>query len=220
MSPRTVFEHELTELREELKKMCFQVEAVYDNLFQAMETQDKERILDILEQDSIVNDMEKKVEYRCLSLITKQHPIARDLRMVSASLKVVTDIKRVGDHVIDMAELILRMQIKDLKQFSNHMPEMIKATKELFHDAVNVFLRRDKEAAEKVITGDDKVDDLFNKVKEDLVELLRTEKADADDCIDVLLLDKYLEKIGDHAVNVAEWEIFQETGNMRDTRLL
>ena len=220
MSPRTVFEQELKELREELKKMCFQVEAVYDKLFQALEKQDKASLLELLEQDSIVKDMEKKVEYRCLSLITKQHPIARDLRMVSASLKVVTDIKRVGDQVTDMAELILRMQMKDLSQFSQYLPEMITATKEMFGDAVDVFLRRDKEAAETVIAGDDRIDDLFNLVKEDLVELLRTEKANADDCIDVLMLAKHLEKIGEHAVNVAEWEIFQETGNMRDTRLL
>lgn len=220
MSPRTVFESELTELREELKKMCFQVEAVYDSLFQAAKEKDEERILDIIRQNNLVNDMEKKVEYRCLSLITRQHPIARDLRMVSASLKVVTDIKRVGDHVIDIAELIQRMQMKDLTSFSSHMPEMIETTKELFHDAVGVFLRRNAQEAEKVIAGDEKVDELFNQVKEDLVALLRTEKADADDCIDVLLLDKYLEKIGDHAVNVAQWAIFQETGDMCNTRLL
>ncbi|MDD6812046.1 MAG: phosphate signaling complex protein PhoU [Lachnospiraceae bacterium] len=220
MSPRTVFEHELTELREDLKKMCFGVEAAYNNLFQAAGAQDKEGVKAVLELDSAINDMEKKIEYRCLSLITRQHPIARDLRTVSASLKVVTDIKRVGDHVVDMAELLLRMQMKDLAVISSHMPEMIEVTKKMFCDAVAVFLRRNKEEAEHVIAGDDKVDELFNKVKEDLVMLLRTENSDVDDCVDVLMLAKYLEKIGDHAVNVAEWEIFQETGDMCNTRLL
>ena len=114
MSPRTIFEHELGQLRDDLKKMCFQVEAVYDRLFSAMAVKDGETIFNILEQDRVVKDMEKSIESRCLSLITKQHPIARDLRTVSASLKVVTDIKRVGDIVTDMAELIIRLQMKDV----------------------------------------------------------------------------------------------------------
>ena len=220
MSPRTLFEHELGQLRDDLKKMCFQVEAVYDRLFSAMAVKDGETIFNILEQDRVVKDMEKSIESRCLSLITKQHPIARDLRTVSASLKVVTDIKRVGDIVTDMAELIIRLQMKDVSIYSENLPLMIKETKALLHSAVGAFLRRNQEEAENVIAGDDKVDDLFNKVKDDLVAHLKEGTANADDCIDILMIAKYLEKIGDHAVNVGEWEIFQETGNMRDTRLL
>lgn len=220
MSPRTIFEHELGQLRDDLKKMCFQVEAVYDRLFSAMAVKDGETIFNILEQDRVVKDMEKSIESRCLSLITKQHPIARDLRTVSASLKVVTDIKRVGDIVTDMAELILRLQMKDVSTYSGNLPLMIKETKALLHSAVGAFLRRNQEEAENVIAGDDKVDDLFNKVKDDLVAHLKEGTANADDCIDILMIAKYLEKIGDHAVNVGEWEVFQETGNMSDTRIL
>lgn len=220
MSPRTLFEHELGQLRDDLKKMCFQVEAVYDRLFSAMAVKDGETIFNILEQDRVVKDMEKSIESRCLSLITKQHPIARDLRTVSASLKVVTDIKRVGDIVTDMAELIIRLQMKDVSIYSENLPLMIKETKALLHSAVGAFLRRNQEEAENVIAGDDKVDDLFNKVKDDLVAHLKEGTANADDCIDILMIAKYLEKIGDHAVNVGEWEVFQETGNMSDTRIL
>lgn len=220
MSPRTIFEHELGQLRDDLKKMCFQVEAVYDRLFSAMAVKDGETIFNILEQDRVVKDMEKSIESRCLSLITKQHPIARDLRTVSASLKVVTDIKRVGDIVTDMAELIIRLQMKDVSIYSENLPLMIKETKALLHSAVGAFLRRNQEEAENVIAGDDKVDDLFNKVKDDLVAHLKEGTANADDCIDILMIAKYLEKIGDHAVNVGEWEVFQETGNMSDTRIL
>lgn len=220
MSLRTLFEQELGQLRDDLKKMCFHVESVYDRLFAAMEVKDEETILSILEQDRTVKDMEKNIESRCLFLITKQHPVARDLRTVSASLKVVTDIKRVGDNVTDMAELILRLQMKDLSVYSENLTPMIKESKELLHNAVGAFLMRSKEEAEKVIAGDDKVDELFRQVKDDLVVHLKEETANADDCIDILMIAKYLEKIGDHAVNVGEWEIFQETGNMRDTRLL
>lgn len=220
MSPRTLFEHEMAQLRDELKRMCFHVEAVYDKLFTAVDAQDEETILTILEQDGIARELEKRIESECLSLITRQHPLASDLRIVSASLKVVTDIQRVGDHVTDMAELILRLHMQELSGYSQKLPGMIKETQNLLHSAIEAFLHRSKEAAETAIAGDDKVDELFNCVKDDLVGQLKNDTANVDDCIDVLMLAKYLEKIGDHAVNVGEWEIFQETGNMRDVRLL
>ncbi len=220
MSPRTMFESELTELRENLKQMCFHVEAVYDRLFAAALRQDEEAVRAILEQDNTTREMEKRIESECLSLITRQHPLAGDLRVVSASLKVVTDIQRVGVHVTDMAELVLRLQMQALSGFSDDLPVMVRAAQSLLHSAIEAFLHRNTEAAKAVIEGDDEVDDLFNSVKEDLVALLKDDAANVDDCIDVLMLAKYLEKIGDHAVNVGEWEIFQETGNMRETRIL
>lgn len=219
MSPRTLFETELSRLREDLKNMCLQVEEEYDRLFLAMREKDRDKLLTALDKDQTVRDMEKRIEARCLLLITRQHPIARDLRTVSAGLKVVTDIRRVGDHVTDMAELILRIGMQDISQYSDHLPDMITAAGELLHDAVEAFLKRSKEEAEKVITGDDRVDELFNLVKEELVERLK-EECSVDDCVDVLMIAKYLEKIGDHAVNVGEWAIFQETGDMRSMRLL
>lgn len=220
MTTRTIFEQELTSLRDDLKKMCFLVEGVYEKLFSAMQIGDRSTILDISEQDHQVRDMEKQIESRCLSLLTRQQPLARDLRMVSASLKVVTDIRRVGDHVADMAELILRMDGKDFGAYSKHLDEMVKETKEMFHDSVSAFLKRSKDEAQRVIDTDDTIDDLFNIVKEELIEHLKQGTADPDNCIDILMIAKYLEKIGDHAVNVGEWEIFQETGDLSNTRLL
>lgn len=220
MTTRTIFEQELTSLRDDLKRMCFLVEGVYEKLFSAMQIGDRSTILDISEQDHQVLDMEKQIESRCLSLLTRQQPLARDLRMVSASLKVVTDIRRVGDHVADMAELILRMDGKDFGAYSKHLDEMVKETKEMFHDSVSAFLKRSKDEAQRVIDTDDTIDDLFNIVKEELIEHLKQGTADPDNCIDILMIAKYLEKIGDHAVNVGEWEIFQETGDLSNTRLL
>ena len=220
MTTRKIFEQELTSLRDDLKKMCFLVEGVYEKLFSAMQIGDRSTILDISEQDHQVRDMEKQIESRCLSLLTRQQPLARDLRMVSASLKVVTDIRRVGDHVVDMAELILRMDGKDFGAYSKHLDEMVKETKEMFHDSVSAFLKRSKDEAQRVIDTDDTIDDLFNIVKEELIEHLKQGTADPDNCIDILMIAKYLEKIGDHAVNVGEWEIFQETGDLSNTRLL
>lgn len=220
MSPRTVFEHELKVLKDNVATMGLQVETTYEELFLALQGRDKEEIERILKSDRVVNDMQRNIESRCLSLIARQQPVARDLRMITASLKVVTDIERVGDHVTDIAELLIRLNMNPLPSYSDHLEAMVKAAKEMIHAAVESFVCRDEAAAKNVIESDDIVDDLFNKVKQDLIEYLKKETKNADECIDVLMIAKYLEKIGDHAVNIAEWESFQETGEIGDVRLL
>lgn len=220
MTPRITFEHALEELKAALEEMGGQVESTYDRLFLAIGAGDKNTVRNILREDRTINDMEKSIESRCLSLITRQQPIARDLRVISATLKIVTDLERAGDHVADIAELVLRFENTDIFKYSTHLAAMADAAKEQIHAAVTCFLERDMEAAEEVIKGDDIIDDLFNKVKMDIIRYLREGQFPADECIDIMMIAKYLEKIGDHANNIAEWERFQETGNMQDTRLL
>lgn len=220
MSPRITFENELKLLKNNVTDMARHVEENYESLFQALKNQSKEDLLKIIHVDKEINKRQREIESQCLFLITKQQPIVGDLRVVTASLKVVTDIERVGDHISDMAELLVRLEMKDLNRYSVHISPMISAAKEMVHMAVEAFVNRNAEAAREVIQGDDVVDDLFNKVKEDLIEALKKEVKDADECVDALMLAKYLEKIGDHAVNISEWEIFQETGNISDMRLL
>ncbi len=220
MSPRIIFDNELKLLRENVAQMARKVEESYDELFKALAEQDENKIMELKKNDKAVSKRQREIESQCLFLITKQQPIVGDLRVVTASLKVVTDIERVGDHVSDMADLLLRLQMKDLSLFSVHVETMIMATREMLHEAVEMFIARDMEAAKRVIREDDIIDECFNKVKYDLIDSLKREVKDADECIDVLMLAKYLEKIGDHAVNIGEWEIFQETGNISDMRLL
>lgn len=220
MSPRTVFEHELSILKDNVAGMSYQVEAAYDELFTALSNKDEERIKKIVKSDRVVTNMQRGIESRCLSLITRQQPVAGDLRMVTASLKVVTDIERIGDHVTDIAELLLRLRMNPLSGYSLHLPPMVKATREMIHAAAEAFADRSEKAAKEVIGSDDVVDNLFNKVKSDLIEYLKKETMNADECVDVLMLAKYLEKIGDHAVNIAQWEIFQETGDIGEARIL
>lgn len=220
MSPRIIFDNELKLLRENVAQMARKVEESYDELFKALAEQDENKIMELKKNDKAVSKRQREIESQCLFLITKQQPIVGDLRVVTASLKVVTDIERVGDHVSDMADLLLRLQMKDLSLFSVHVETMIMATREMLHEAVEMFIARDMEATKRVIKEDDIIDECFNKVKYDLIDSLKREVKDADECIDVLMLAKYLEKIGDHAVNIGEWEIFQETGNISDMRLL
>ena len=220
MSPRITFENELKVLRGNVSEMAQKVEESYVTLFEALESQSEEVIVKLKNNSKAFSKRQREIESQCLFLITKQQPIVGDLRVVTASLKVVTDIERVGDHVSDMAELLLRLKMKDLSLYSVHVKTMILATREMIHNAVEAFVERDMEGAREVIKSDDVVDECFNKVKKDLIEALKKEVKDADECVDVLMLAKYLEKIGDHAVNICEWEVFQETGNISDMRLL
>lgn len=220
MTPRKIYAQELTQLKDSLEEMSNMVEASLNNLFFAIENKDDDLACQIIHDDQNVNQMERRIESQCLSLITRQQPIAGDLRIISSALKVVTDIERIGDHVSDIAELILRLNHRQLEIYSIHLQPMIAAAREMVHNAVSAFLERDQQASAIIIRSDDVVDDLFNKVKTDLADRLKSEAADADECIDVLMIAKYLERIGDHAVNICEWEIFQETGSIQDMQIL
>ncbi len=220
MSPRTTFINELNQLKENVADMATRVEKNYETLFEAYEKKEKAAIEKIVAVDKDINRRQREIESECLFLITKQQPIVSDLRAVTASLKVVTDIERVGDHVADIAELLIRMDMKELSVYSVHLNPMIGETRDMLRMAVDAFTGRNKEEAQEVIQKDDVVDELFNAVKNDVIESLKKETRDADECVDILMIAKYLEKIGDHAVNICEWEIFKETGNISDMRLL
>ena len=220
MSPRTTFINELNQLKENVADMANRFEENYETLFEAYEKKEKAVIEKIVAVDKDINRRQREIESECLFLITRQQPIVSDLRAVTASLKVVTDIERVGDHVADIAELLLRMGMKELSAYSGHLNPMVRETRDMLKMAMGAFTGRHSEEAEEVIRRDDVVDALFNAVKNDVIESLKKETRDADECVDILMIAKYLEKIGDHAVNICEWEIFKETGNISDMRLL
>ncbi|MBO5165594.1 MAG: phosphate signaling complex protein PhoU [Lachnospiraceae bacterium] len=220
MAPRVSFEHELEELKNNVSHMGEKIELLYCKLFMELKEKDIAGMEAIIENDRQINDMQHSIEAKCLTLLTRQQPVARDLRVVSAALKVVTDIERIGDHISDIAELLLRMNLPMLEEFSESLPEMIEAARKIVCEAVVAFVEGNLEEAKKVIAYDDVIDDYFNKVKEDLIADLKSGKKHPDDCIDVLMIAKYLERVGDHAVNIGEWAIFRQTGNIDDVRLL
>lgn len=216
---RISFDQELVMLNDTLEEMGFCVEETIDKLFAAIEQHDSETVAYIYANDRAINDMEKSIEAQCLSIITKQQPIAKDLRNVSAALKVVTDLERIGDHASDIAELMIRNPSIELPKLSPHISPMIAATKKIVHDAIAVFLSGDIMVAQEVVESDDVIDEFFSRVKDDLIQTIREHDDQIDICIDVLMINKYLEKIGDHAVNMAEWKIFKETGSVNDVKI-
>ena len=219
MLVRRNFEKELRELKEGIREIGNEVEKAYNRLFGAIEVKDKEKILAVQENDRHINEMERKVESKCLFLIAKQQPVAPDLRLISSALKLVGDIERIGDHVADMADLILRLNFTDFKEYSQSLPVMIEETRSVLHDALELLESRDEKAAKEFYKRDDKVDELFNQVKMDVVNWLKKEQKDVDTCVDILMIAKYLERIGDHAINISEWELFRETGNIGTYRV-
>lgn len=220
MTARLSFEHELQLLKDNLNEMGQLIEIAIEKTLEAFETQNEALANEIIQGDRNVNDIEKLIESRCLSLILKQQPVARDLRIVTTALKVVTDMERIGDHAADIAELILRERREHIYNLVKHIPEMAKVSKAMVHDAVTAFTNMDIEAAQKTIKQDDIVDDLFDQVKEEVAVLLRNSTNQVDQCVDILMIAKYFERIGDHATNICEWAEFHETGTVNNIRLL
>ncbi len=221
MAPRILFEQELELLKKKVAEMGVRAEHSFNRLLVAVENNDREIFTQLLDNDRHMVDMQRSIEAKCLTLLTRQQPVARDLRIVSAALKVVTDIERIGDHVTDLSELFLRME-EDflLSEKAPVLAGMMKETDKMIHSAVEAFVKEDITAAQEVITQDDVIDDYFNQVKNQLLQDIRTQDPDADKVVDFLMMAKYLEKIGDHGVNIAQWAIFQKTGDIDDVRLL
>lgn len=220
MTARLSFDHELNLLKENLREMGSLIEKAIDKSLVAFENQDYALAREIINGDRTINDIEKTIESRCLSLILKQQPVARDLRMVTTALKVVTDMERIGDHAADIAELVLRVQGETIYTLVKYIPDMGNVAKEMVIEAVNAFTTVNLTKAKAIIKMDDVVDDLFGKVKEEVIRILRESAEHADLCVDILMIAKYFERIGDHAVNICEWTEFNETGAVNNIRIL
>lgn len=220
MAPRMMFDQELAELNSELVKMSGMVEKAITDSFEALNKKNFVLAKRVVNGDRTVDEMERKIESRCLSLMLRQQPVARDLRHISTALKVVTDLERIGDHAADIAELTIRMSDSLSFVGVKHLPAMVDNVKAMLRDAIHAFTRRDTQAAEQIELRDDIIDAYFDKVKNEVVELLKSDSSQSDMAVDLLMIAKYLERIGDHAVNVCEWTEFSDTGTLNSVPIL
>ncbi len=220
MSPRVLFEQELELLKNKVTEMGEHAEISYDRMVYGIRENKEDVLNTLLDTDHKMVDMQRSIEAMCLTLLTRQQPVARDMRTVSAALKVVSDIERIGDHVGDIAELYLRMgNVNGEGEYEHLLLDMMEEAKEMIHSSVEAFVDGDENVAKQVIAHDDVVDDLFNKMKDKMMNAIRNQDLDADRVVDYLMVAKYLEKVGDHAVNIAQWAMFQITGDMEGVRL-
>ena len=167
-----------------------------------------------VETEDEINRKERDIESICMKLLLEQQPVARDLRVISSALKMISDMERIGDQAYDIAEIAKFIKNSNVKS-KIHIKDMAAAATKMVTDSVESFVKKDVELARSVMAYDDKVDNLFNCVKDELVQLITEDKANGEFCIDLLMIAKYLERIGDHAVNIAEWVEYSITGTHR-----
>lgn len=210
--PRTNFKKQLEQLNNQMITMGSMIENAIETAITALVSQDTDRAEEAIAYDMEIDAQERNIEQLCYQLLLIQQPVAGDLRMVSATMKMITDMERIGDHASDISELTILMAGKPYIREITDIEQMAKETTVMVTNSVDAYVNRDLDMAKKVIQMDDAVDDLFNKIKAEIIGEIRNGNDDGEQTTDLLMAAKYFERIGDHATNIAEWVIFSLTG--------
>ena len=206
------FDRQLEELNDELIEMGTMIEKAIETAAKALISQDSELAKTVIEGDEQVDRQERIIENLCLKLLLQQQPVAKDLRLISSALKMITDMERIGDQAADISELtIMLSEAKYIKKLE-HIQQMAKETMVMLIESIDAFVNKDMLKAQSVIDADDKVDELFAKVKKELIKMIHEDINCGEQASDLLMIAKYFERIGDHTTNIAEWVIFSITG--------
>lgn len=221
MSARSEYDRELEELHLDMIRMGGLIEQAIDKSISALEKRDRSLAKNVMENDRQIDNLDHLIESRCLSLLLRQQPVASDLRAVSTALKMVTDMERIGDQASDIADVSLRFD-PDTPFFKplEHIPLMARIASSMVRESINAFINNDLDASREIISRDDEVDSLFETVKQEIIDKLTHSTEAANQAVDFLIIAKYLERIGDHAVNICGWVIFSVTGKHKDTKII
>ena len=208
---RNKFNEQLLELNKEMIEMGNKIIDSIKMAIAALESSDTEKAKMIMEGDAEIDRLQKKIENICFNLLIQQQPVATDLRNVTAAMKMVTDMERIGDHAADISEITILMgQESRVDQFE-HIAKMANETMIMLNHSIEAYVEKDAEKARKVIEHDDIVDALFDAAKKDVIQLILDDSGEGEEATDLLMIAKYFERIGDHATNIAEWVIFSLT---------
>ena len=210
---RNRFDRQLCTLNDELIEMGSMIEKSIETAVKAMVAQDVALAKEVIDSDEEIDRQEREIEDLCLKLLLQQQPVAKDLRLISAALKMITDMERIGDQATDISEITIAMADKPYIKKLEHIQQMAKETMVMLVESIEAFVNKDMEKAEAVIAHDDIVDDLFSKVKNELISMIHENVDAGEQAADLLMVAKYLERIGDHATNISEWVIFSITGS-------
>ena len=208
---RNKFDEQLNRLHVELIQMGATCEDAISAAAEALLKGDEALVPAALEAERDLDRREREVENLCLKLLLQQQPVARDLREISAALKMISDLERIGDQAADIAELVSYVRVPDGSGVL-HIADMTRAVIGMVTDSVDSFVKKDLELARSVCAADDRVDELFERVKEELITFIAADPTAGEQGLDLLMVAKYLERIGDHATNVAEWVEYSITG--------
>lgn len=209
---RNRFDRQLKKLNDELIDMGSMIEKSIEKALVALVTQNVEKAKEVIAFDLEIDRQEREIESLCMKLLLQQQPVARDLRLISSALKMITDMERIGDQAADIAELAIFMAEKPYIKELKHITQMGQETMVMVVTSVDAFVEKDLQKAQEVLVHDDIVDQLFDAVKSELIEMIHQDKEIGEQATDLLMVAKYFERIGDHATNIAEWVIYSMTG--------
>ncbi len=212
---RLKFEEQLKQLNNEMTNLGSMIEQAIQGAINAFLAQDVEAAKKIMDEDSQIDHEQKKIENICFNLLIQQQPVAKDLRNITAALKMVTDMERIGDHAADISEITIMSADMPYKFDTDKIKKMAGEAIQMLLRAIEAYVEKDVEKARRVIAHDDVVDDLFLQVKRQLVDIMKSNPDYEEHAADMLMIDKYLERIGDHATNIAEWVIFSISGEQQ-----
>ena len=208
---RSRFDEQLTLLSRELIEMGALCEEVISMASRALMDGDATLARRVAPLDSEIDHKERSIESMCLKLLLQQQPVARDLRQISAALKMITDMERIGDQAEDISEIVQFLNGRTVEN-ADLLQEMSRAVIKMVTESVDAYVKHDIMLAEKVVKDDDVVDSCFTTVKSKLIDAIAANPSDGEYALDLMMIAKYFERIGDHAVNIAEWVIFSVTG--------
>ena len=212
---RNRFDEQLFELNREIIEMGAMCEEAIASASKAFSTGDMELAAKVRVNGTAIDQMERDIEGRCMKLLLHQQPVARDLRLISAALKMITDMERIGDQAEDIAEIVTFLNGRTMDGMEL-IEEMARETIKMVTESVDAFVKKDVTLAEQVIAHDDVVDTLFSEVKCAIIKLVAEKPEDGEFALDLLMIAKYFERIGDHATNIAEWVIYSVTGTHKE----
>ena len=205
----------LEQMQKELLEMgmlCEEaIQKTYRLLVSEQEREELVKAIDVLERE--IDAKERRIEADCIQLFLQQQPVASDLRLISSALKMITDLERIGDQAEDIAEIVISGQVNEGEEL---LRDMAASTIKMVTESVDAYVKHDTMLAEKVIAEDDIVDGWFDRVKHTLIRRMTTDPGEGERAVDLLMIAKYFERIGDHAVNVAQWVIFSVTGTHKE----
>lgn len=213
---RDQFDAQLALLNQKMIQMGDRCESLIAHVAQALLSGDADEAEEAKLHSQEIDRMEREIESVCLKLLLQQQPVARDLRQISAALKMITDMQRIGDQAEDIAEILPFLRGRTGSELADFKP-MANATCKMVNDSIDAYVKRDLALARSVVAYDDIVDDAFRRVKATLIRMLTENTADGEYAVDLLMIAKYFERIGDHAVNIAQWVEFSVTGVHKET---
>jgi len=208
---RNRFDEQLFELNREIIEMGAMCEEAIATVVEALRTGNAELARKVQVNGANIDQMEREIESRCMKLLLHQQPVARDLRQISAALKMITDMERIGDQAEDIAEIITFLKGHTMEGVET-IECMARETIKMVTESIDAFVKKDVGIAEAVLAYDDVVDEYFDKMKCDIIKLIAENPGDGEFALDLLMISKYFERIGDHATNIAEWVIYSVTG--------